>query len=66
MRDEQAKLNAELRDATEPIRLAVQDDPLANTAPASSSPTFAPAESDPAAGETAANAEAAKAPPLLF
>lgn len=66
MRDEQAKLNAELRDATEPIRLAVQDDPLANMPPAPSSPTFAPVEGDPAMGETAAKAEAAKAPPLLF
>ena len=65
LREEQAKMNAEFRDATEPIRLATQDDPFAGRSLGAPSPTFTPVEGDTAA-VTEAVPEAAKAPPLLF
>lgn len=68
LRDEQAKMNAEFRDATEPIRQVASEDPLAGLGPGTSSPTFAAADGQEPASiappETAAEAE--KAPPLLF
>lgn len=70
LRDEQAKMNAEFRDATEPIRLATQDDPLAGLGMGASTATFTPADGNPpvaaAPVETGASAEAEKAPPLVF
>lgn len=63
LRDEQAKMNAEVRDATEPLRLATQDEGLG-----SSSPTFAVVDAEPStvADPTETVPGAAKAPPLLF
>ena len=65
LREEQAKMNAEFRDATEPIRQLSAEDPLAGLSPSASSsstPTFQSSESP--ATENAPEAE--KAPPLLF
>ncbi len=70
LRDEQAKMNAEFREATEPIRQAASEDPLAGlSSNASSAPTqtFSSGQEAPmteAQSEPAAEAE--KAPPLLF
>jgi len=65
LRDEQAKMNAEFRDATEPLRLATQDEALGL---GSASPTFAVGDAQPStvADTPEAVPEAAKAPPLLF
>ncbi len=77
LREEQAKMNAEFRDATEPIRLAAQEGPLAGltTVGAStptlgaSTPTFSAVSGDtppPANAVAESTPEAEKAPPLLF
>ena len=70
LREEQAKMNAEFRDATEPIRLAAQEGPLAGLPTVgASTPTFSAVSGDtppPANAATESTAEAEKAPPLLF
>lgn len=70
LREEQAKMNAEFRDATEPIRLAAQEGPLAGlTTGGASTPTFSAVSGDtppPANAATESTPEAEKAPPLLF
>ena len=70
LREEQAKMNAEFRDATEPIRLAAQEGPLAGlTTVGASTPTFSAVSDDtppPANAVTESTPEAEKAPPLLF
>ncbi|MEO6398413.1 MAG: Sec-independent protein translocase protein TatB [Tepidiformaceae bacterium] len=70
LREEQSKMNAELRDATEPIRLASQE-PLLPSLSAVSSPTFAAGDAaQPAIPAIDARpdtkAEPEKTPPLLF
>ena len=68
LRSEQMKMNAEFRDATEPIRLAAQNDPVAGISLGSTSPTFTATDGQSPAvvapPETAQEAE--KPPPLLF
>ena len=70
LREEQAKMNAEFRDATEPIRLAAQEGPLTGlTTVGASTPTFSAMSGDsppPATAVTESTPEAEKAPPLLF
>lgn len=70
LREEQAKMNAEFRDATEPIRLAAQEGPLAGlTTVGASTPTFSAVSGDtppPANAVAESTPEAEKAPPLLF
>ena len=60
----------EFRDATEPIRLAAQDNPLAGLSTGAATPTFASAEGEPpgpvAETQPEPKPEAAEAPPLLF
>ncbi|MEP7215852.1 MAG: Sec-independent protein translocase protein TatB, partial [Anaerolineaceae bacterium] len=68
LRDEQAKMNAEFRDATEPLRLPTHGDPLGGLGLGTSSPTFAVVDGQASTAPNTPEAapEAAKAPPLLF
>ncbi len=69
LRDEQAKMNAEFREATEPLRQVASEDPLAVLSENGPAKTFSsvesPADSSPASPPEA-GAEAKKTPPLLF